>query len=231
MVEVMIASFIAALVMYSVYLMFNSFRSGGANAHAQMNMEESTFAALSRLQRDLTETNLQSIRSNATNLPCLAFESARDDGDKLTMTAFGIVKWTKFVFYQMEAMPGTNPPRGQLTYDDTITGVVAEPSAPPSFPLAAGLHHRVLGQNFVLGPPGSHTVTLKMNAVRGPMSEDVVAGFYPYWLDSTNTKHDFGDGATDRGEPVHVDMALIDYSPNTGQPTVRVLSIEVKPQN
>lgn len=217
LMEITIGLFLFSLILLVVYQLFVYFRREMERPQASMSMEQSTLQAMRWLQRDLADTNLQSIRSvpNASNpgaYPGLVMESPRDDADHLIMTTFGTVQWKKFIYYQLRPAPG-KPGVGLLTYDEDASGVGVEPGAPPTVSIGASGHHRVLAGNVVLGGPGDHT------------------GLHVFWNDSSGTAHDFDDAPTARGEPVNVSLTLTDLSAATGKATTRKLLLQVKPQN
>ncbi|MHB2016008.1 MAG: hypothetical protein ACYCW6_03570 [Candidatus Xenobia bacterium] len=114
-----------------------NFRRSAERPRAMMAMEEGTFGVLSRLTRDLGETNLQSIRTASGTL---VMESPRDDQDHLCMSPFGTVQWKKYAYYQLQ-------PDGHLTCDDSANGVTVEPAGPPSMTTAKSRHYRVLANH------------------------------------------------------------------------------------
>ncbi len=196
MVELLAAMFIGGMIVAVTFSLFANFRRAGERPRAMTGMEESSLGILHRLERDLAETNLQSIRSTAGGT--VACISDRDDEDHLLMSGFGTVRWTRFVYYQLQ--PGHG-----LTYDDSTSGIGPEPVGPLAATIPPGPHHRVVAPN--------------------------ATDFRVYWLDGSSQKQDFQDGATQRGEPVVVDLTLSDVSESTGRQTVRHISLRVKPQN
>jgi hypothetical protein len=215
--EITIGLFIGLLVLGVLYQLFVYFRKEVERPQAAMTVEQSTLTLLRWLQRDIADTNLQSIRSlpnasNPTALPALIMESPRDDVDHLVMSSFGTVTWKKFVYYQLQPVPGKSGV-GQLVYDERTDGVEIEPGKPALLTTGSTSHHRVLATDLVVGTPGDHT------------------GFRACWLDGSGGAHDFDDAATTRAEPVVVFMTLSDTSGSTGKKTTRQLELRVKPQN
>ena len=206
--EVVVASFMAVLVLGTILELFAYFRKTAEAPIASMDAEQATLAAIRWLQRDLAETNLQSIRSQSA-AGQVAFESPRDAIDHLCLSDVGTVQWKKFVYYRLQPFPG-HPGRYQLLYDESTSGVGVEPSAPPAAPSGASTRSRVLGTWFASPADGGLKVT---------------------WADSGGTQHDFGDSAAQRGEPVTVSFVLQTTSDATGKQTQRSVLFHARPQD
>jgi type II secretory pathway pseudopilin PulG len=225
LIEMIVAIVLGMLVLGLLVRQFVIFRRESENPLASMGMEQSTVTLLRTLTRELTETNLQSIRSLPHDSG-VVMVSARDDKDNLCFTPQGTVAWKKYVFYQVndahstEVLPAqiqvgstqVAPVVGELDYDESTTGISVEPTGPPSLsPSAASGRHRVVAHNLL------------MDKTSG------LSGCSVYYLDSSNAPHAFTD--KDRGEPVCVNITLMDASGRTGQATVRKLFLQVKPKN
>lgn len=206
--ELSVGMFVGGLVLLVIYQVFAMFRRSAEAPMASMDIEGSTMAVTRWLQRDLAETNLQSIRSKGA-LGTLALESPRDLNDQLSLSNLGTVTWKKFLFYSLQPVPGATG-RYQLTYDESTVGVNVEPGAPPSPPSSPTQRYRVLGTWFA--PPAE-------------------GGFRVYWNDASGTPHDFDNAANQRGEPVCVSFVLQTTSDATGNKTRRVVVLRVRPQN
>jgi hypothetical protein len=192
---------------------------------ASASMEQSTLQVTRWLQRSLSETNLQSIRS-LPNDGGVAMESPRDLNDNLCFTGFGTVLWKKFIFFQVKKGSSTvalppkvlvgssqiTPAVGELEYDEDTSGVAAEPGGPAALtPSGVSARHRVLSNNFLIDTTGN------------------LMGCSVYYPDASGNPQAFT--ATQRGEPVCVALTLMDLSGRTGKPTVRKLLMQVKPEN
>lgn len=223
LMEMIVSMALGILVLGVLVTLFFHFRGESEEPLASMDMEQSTLYLMSYLQRELSETNLQSIRS-LPNESGVALESARDDKDALSFSAFGTVLWKKFVYFQVKpitppvALPAkvtvgsaqVTPGQGEMDYDDDTSGVGVEPGKPGAAPSSSS-HHRVLAHNFFIDTT-SHQM-----------------GCNVYFPDDAGNPHAFTD--TERGEPVCVAITLLDVSSRTGQPTVRKLFMQVKPKN
>ena len=234
LLELIVSMALGLLILGLLISLFIQFRRESEQPLASMDMEQSTIYMMRWLQRELTETNLQSIRT-LPNDTGMALESARDavtpNEDRLSFTQIGTVQWKKFVYFQVKpiAAPLTPPPPhvkvgsailnnpklGELTCDEDTAGVGIESSKPP-LPPPAGLpgRHRVLARNFLVDTtaPGS-------------------SGFKIYWTDDAGNPQGFGDLPTQRREPVCLALTLMEVSSRTGQPTVRKIFMQVKPKN
>jgi Prokaryotic N-terminal methylation motif len=207
-VEISVGMFVGGLVLLVIYQLFALFRRGAEAPMASLDMEGSTLAVTRWLQRDLAETNLQSIRSNSAS-GTLAFESPRDLNGHLCINDLGTVEWKKFAFYSLQPVSGSSD-RYQLVYDESTAGVQVEPGAPPAPPSSPSPRYRVLGTSFVRPADG---------------------GLRVFWTDASGSEHDFGDAASQRGEPARVSLVLQTTSGATGNQTKRVVAFDVKPQN
>lgn len=219
--EVVVAGALAtAMLGVIVYLFFN-FSRQAEQPIATMTMDQSTFAVIRWLQRDLAETNLQTIMS-LPNESGVIFESPRRiTDDKLMFSSFGTVEWQKYVQYQVKPTTTDRPlPQGvqlgALHYDERPRQGPEATTPEPSFPTSAitsgvAERHKELGRSFMITD----------NATR--------MGLHVYWTDSSNAVRQFT--ATERGEPVCVMLSLLEVSPRTGQPTIRRVPLQVKPRN
>lgn len=219
--EVLIAGALATAVLGVIIYLFFSFSRGAEQPLASMSMDQSTFTIIRWLQRDLAETNLQSVMS-LPNESGVVLESARDiTNDRLLFSPFGTVQWTKFVQYQVKPTTTDKPlpegvQLGSLHYDERAL-TTAEASTPepafPAGPITSGVpeRHKELGRVFMITDSGKRM------------------GMRVYWTDPSNNAHEFT--ATERGEPICVVLSLLEVSPRTGQPTIRRVPLQVKPRN
>jgi hypothetical protein len=209
-----------AMLGVMVYLFF-SFSKQSEQPLATMSMDQSTFTVVRWLQRDLAETNLQTIRS-LPNESGVIMESARSlTNDQLMLSPFGTVDWQKYVQYQVKPTSTERPlPQGvqlgALHYDERARSANEAQTPEPSFPdgpITSGIpeRHKELSRSFMITD----------NATK--------LGLAVYWVDSSNAVRQFT--ATERGEPVCVMMSLLEISPRTGQPTIRRVPLQVKPRN
>lgn len=244
--EVIVAGFIAVAMTGVIIWSFLQFRRGSEQPMATMTMEQSTMQIVRWLQRDLAETNLQTIRT-LEGESGVVFESPRDKNDQLKMQDMGVVHWQKHVFFWVN--PRTDQPPlpakvqvgsetitsfglGELRYDEVFLAspgggavVGLEPAAPTGTFVALNgppsgadpERTKVLGRNFLV----NKTANLRGLAV--------------FWRDANGAPQPFANngapGTVTRGEPVVVQMTFLDISPSTGQPTVRQLELVVKPKN
>ena len=225
--ETIIACALAILAFGLMISAFISFRRQSETPLASMNMDQSTIQILRWFQREISETNLQSIRSLDKENGVI-LESARDTSDNLTFNPFGGLAWKKFVYFQVKnlstpssvPMPPTvkvggttinGPQLGELNYDEDPAGVGVEASQPTSLtPASNPGRHRLLGRNFLIENPN------KM-------------GCFVYYNDNAGNPQLFTD--TQRGEPVCVALTLMEVSGSTGKPTIRKIFLQIKPKN
>lgn len=213
--ELIVASFIGLLALGVLVQAFIMFNRQSETPLASMSMEQSTLYVMRMLQRDIGETNLQSIRS-LPNAGGFVLESPRDNRDFLKFSDFGAVQWQKFVSYRVQpAKSQSNAPRGitlsELVYDETTAGVRTCPSFAPDVP-------------FGTPSPGRQRAVAHNVAAGGGKGCDV------YFPDPTSGQPTPFDG-TRRGEPVCVHLSLLDISSRTGKATTRELFMMVKPRN
>lgn len=218
--EVLIAGSLATAVLGVIIYLFFNFSRQAEQPLATMSMDQSTFTIIRWLQRDLAETNLQSVMS-LPNESGVILETARDIlNDRLIFSPFGTVEWQKYVQYQVKPTTTDKPlppgvQLGALHYDERPrTGTEIQPE--PSFPTAAitagvAERHKELGRMFMISDSGKRM------------------GMSVYWTDPSNVVHQFT--ATERGEPICVVLSLLEVSPRTGQPTIRRVPLQVKPRN
>ncbi len=135
LVEMLVVSTLAILMVVVLTTMHNRFQNQSQEPLELADQEQTGQRLLQLLQRELLETNLQSLRSLSNGFCC---ESARDFQDVLRFNDFGTVSWQKFVRYQVDA--------GQLVLDQTDIGLGLEPSQPPDPFTPDPKSHRVLAR-------------------------------------------------------------------------------------
>jgi hypothetical protein len=250
----MVALFVGGLMLTVIYQMFITFGRQSQHPFVANAAEESMLTVAQTLQRDLIETNLQTVRSfpnsaNPNEPPGLILESPRDSNDVLQLGPFtpgdvrpgSQVLWQKWVYYSLR--PNVKKPGfSELTRDEQVLPkqaaqqaqlgvnkyVTVMPFAPTDTPTTANVdpkRHRVLTTSMLSPNPPA----------------DVQGGFYIYWNDAAGD-HPFEAPATGRGEPVIAVLTInTGANPNhpdqrdgvssTGKPTVLKLMLEVKPRN
>ena len=148
LVEMVVVSSLAILMVVVLTTIHSRFQHQSQEPLELADQELTGQRLLQSLQRELLETNLQSLRSLQNGFSC---ESARDFQDALHFNDFGTVSWQKFVRYQVEG--------GQLVLDQTDTGLALEPTQPPDYFPPDPKIHRVLAHNLDTLKVGYHDAT------------------------------------------------------------------------
>jgi Tfp pilus assembly protein PilW len=240
LIELVIAMFISLLILGATYELFVNQHRLAERPRASMAVQEGMAQAVRWLQKDLSETNLQTIRtytSTSDGGPGLSMESPRhmESPDRLEMGTLGIVKWQKFVYYTLIPRADGYGTGRLVRREGDIAANVASPPAgdpqhripvassnPPSTASCAASRERTLAQNVMLAYGKAPTLTL------GPQG-----GFYVYWPDFSSGASPKEQLFTDtlRGEPVLVQLYFKDHSPTTGRETVLTYRMSITPRN
>ncbi|MFN8610242.1 MAG: type II secretion system protein [Vulcanimicrobiota bacterium] len=137
LVEMLVVASLATLMVVLMTGLRGQMQSQSQEPLQLVEQEQTGQYVLQLLQRDLLETNLQSLRSLPDGFIC---ESPRDFQDVIRFNDFGTVSWQKFVRYQLEG--------GELVLDQSDSGLTLEPGqAPDPFP-AIAQYRRVLARDL-----------------------------------------------------------------------------------
>ena len=226
LIELIVSIFLGMLIFGLLLRAFFHFRNQSETPLSSMSMEQTTISLMRHLQRDISETNLQSIRT-LPNKSGAVMISGRDSSDNLSLTPLGVLQWRKWIYFRVQTITSSvplpasiqvdgaavTPTMGELNYDEDNSGITAEAGNPPGLtpPAPVAGRHRPLCRNFLVN-----------NAAND-------MGCHIYFPDSAGNPQDFTD--TQRGEPVCVAMKLLEISPRTGKPTVRKIFMQIKPKN
>ena len=108
LVEMAVATGVAMVILACAYLLYHQNRLLLEKPRASFNVQDDLMAATRWIERDLSETNLLTVRTypNPTRKdepPGLSLESPRRTFDEaLVMSEFGGVRWQKYVYYTVE---------------------------------------------------------------------------------------------------------------------------------
>ena len=241
MIELVVAMFIFILIMGATFYLFVGGRRQAQRPAAAMRIQESLAQIVRYLQSDLTETNLQTVRTfpeGGGGTPGLSLESPRRMGgtamdpipDQLSVSSVGQVNWYKYVYYATVY-------NGAPSYTCTLIRKEGPLTDQPSHPDPLGLIPVAspLDPQWASGD-AKRTRTLATNVVAPSLTIPGVGptgtyGGFKVYFRNTSGDHPFRNTINDRDAPVRVDLMLADTSPETGKLTVLRHTLVITPRN
>lgn len=228
--EMLVAMFIAMLIMSATLYMYVQGRAFMEKPRASYSVQEDLMKLSRWIQRDLAETNLQTVQSFPSNVagsepPGLCFESPRRMGDDALMfTPWGNVSWQKYVYYTLQPV-------------NALTGNIVRIEGPLTdqpTPIDAGRHIPIVsGKTPSRASGGSviaRNVILPNVKVLGFADFDQYGGFKittglpggPYVPLTGKNTYD---------EPIRIELAVLEISTTTGKTSALTMRLQVQPKN
>lgn len=239
MIEMMVAMFVAMLIMSATYFLYVQSQTNYEKPRASYTVQEDLMQLSRWITRDLSETDLQSVMSypntqNSKEPPGLSFESARTLStsqygyEKLVMGSYGAVAWQKFVYYTLQPVDSQTGnlirKEGQLSDQPSpMGGSYLIPVISPMVPSTGGMQQteRIIARNVILP-----NVTIP-----GIGTFDQWGGF-KVTNDHDNTGQQVGlTGPPEYDQPIHVALAVREISTTTLKTTALTTLLIVEPRN
>lgn len=231
-IEMVVAMGVAMIILASAYILYRENRLLLEKPRTSFSVQDDLMAAMRWLERDLSETNLMSVRAfpNAANPdepPGLSLISPRRRYDEaLVVSEYGGVRWQKYVYYTLEPVDGVT---GNLV---RIEGNLTDQSSPLDgghrMPMPSGMTpsrggdsttRRVVAHNVLLTSP---QIPAGAPVMTGP-------GFSAALRTSNGVFPLQGTALTDGA--VQVDLRVYALSTVTGRPSALVTQLVVTPRN
>lgn len=225
-VELLIAMGVALVILTATYQLFLHSRRSYEEPRAAMQIEEELMQVVGLLQRELAETDLQTVRSfpsptHPSEPPGLSFESPRDTLELLTVGDLGIVRWQKYVYYTLVADPttaggallirkeGPLSDQGAPLAGDSGRRIPLPSSQVPSVAPGVPARQRIVAKSLQAGGATAVGFRASFPSPAGPQAFD----------------------ANRVGQPVVVDLTFRRVSRSTGRVTVLPHRLQVLPRN
>jgi hypothetical protein len=223
MIELGIGSFLGLIFMGLLVMFFLHSKSQSEKPRSSMLLQDSLYAGLKVLTRDLQETSLLSVRTFPSakfpkEPPGLSLESPRTivgTPSQLIIGPYGRVQWQKYVYYTLR--PSTKNPRlGELIRDEaTLTDQPDPLDISRRIPVASATL-----PSLTKGTPSRRQVIFRNLALPG---QTLVGGSV---LDDQG-----GFRARVQGETVQLELIAQSDSNLSGKATVLRIPVQVKPWN
>ncbi|MBS2033839.1 prepilin-type N-terminal cleavage/methylation domain-containing protein [bacterium] len=137
LLEMLVVASLASLLLLMITGLHSRVQSQSQEPLQLVEHEQVGQYVLQHLQREIQESNLQSLRSLPDGFIC---ESPRDFQDVIRFNDFGTVNWQKFVRYQVIC--------GELVVDQSDSGLSLEPGQAPEPFLPTPEYRRVLARQL-----------------------------------------------------------------------------------
>lgn len=231
-IEMVVAMGVAMIILASAYILYRENRLLLEKPRAAFSVQDDLMAATRWLERDLSETNLLSVRAfpNAANPdepPGLSLLSPRRRYDEaLVLSEYGGVRWQKYVYYTLEPVDGIT---GNLVrVEGDLTDQPSPLDAGHRMPMPSGktpsrggdgATRRVVAHNLLLANPQIPTGAAPMSGPGFSVTLRGSGGVSPLQGTAPN------DGA------LQVDLRVYALSKVTGKPSALVTRLIVTPRN
>lgn len=232
LIEMIVAMGVALVVMTCAYALYRENRLMLEKPRASYSLQDDLLAGTRWIQRDLSETNLLSIRtfpnsSAPDEPPGMAMLSPRSAIDEvLVLSEYGGVRWQKYIYYTLEPVDATT---GNLV---RMEGPIADMSTP----LDAGRRVPLPSTKIPTmgGDPSSRRIVarhlLLPNASLPAEVGKIPGGGFEAGIERNGLLQPV-TGTLMTSAPITVDLRVFTVSTSTGRPSMLSRRVVTLPQN